>query len=53
MNEEKFKNKIEVSIKTLTMREYLLGCLKNECTLNTLNSLAFLTENASQRFEKK
>ncbi len=53
MNEEELQNKIEASIKTETIREYLLDGLKNECKLNSLNLPPFITENASQRFETK
>ncbi|WP_342220044.1 hypothetical protein [Rickettsiella endosymbiont of Miltochrista miniata] len=53
MNEEELRNKIETSIKTEKLNEYLLDCLKNECELNFLNLPFIITENALQRFEAK
>jgi hypothetical protein len=55
MDYDALKSKIVVSIKTETMREYLLRSLESECKLNALtpNSPTFLIEKASQRFENK
>jgi len=54
MNEEQLRTKINELIKTQTLREYLLNCLKKECELNNfLNLNSSLIYNAWHRLEKK
>lgn len=52
MTEEELEAKIKNLIKTQTMQDYLLGCLKSESKLNFLHTLSLLIDKASQRFEK-